>query len=244
VASGIVIIIIVFLPLLTLEGLEGKMFGPVALTIVFALSASLMLSLTVVPVLASFLIKRGGHHEPWLVRKLQAALRCRVLASALGHGRTLGHRPSPSPLVAAAGAYLAARQDLHADHGRRRHHHAAGKAALDRPGPDHRHRQAVQQAILRRAGVKAIVARSGSDELGLDPMGLNQTDTFMVLQAPRHLAQPDKAWLADQLRAVMADFPGIGFDLHPADRHARLGDADRRARRPRDQDLRARSATP
>jgi cobalt-zinc-cadmium resistance protein CzcA len=59
VTSGIVIIIIVFLPLLTLQGLEGKMFGPVALTIVFALSASLLLSLTVVPVLASYLIKRG-----------------------------------------------------------------------------------------------------------------------------------------------------------------------------------------
>ena len=64
VTSGIVIIIIVFLPLLTLQGLEGKMFGPVALTIVFALASSLLLSLTVVPVLASYLIKRGVHHEP------------------------------------------------------------------------------------------------------------------------------------------------------------------------------------
>jgi cobalt-zinc-cadmium resistance protein CzcA len=97
----------------------------------------------------------------------------------------------------------------------------------------------VQQAILARVPeIKAIVARAGADELGLDPMGLNQTDTFMVLQAARHLAQPDKAWLADQMRAVMADFPGIGFQLHPADRHARLGNADRRARRPGDQDLR------
>src|SRR5574343_482355 len=86
VTSGIVIIILVFLPLLTLQGLEGKMFGPVALTIVFALSASLLLSLTVVPVLASWLIQRGVHHEPWLVRKLAAAYDA-VLASALAHGR-------------------------------------------------------------------------------------------------------------------------------------------------------------
>ncbi|HEY0635382.1 MAG TPA: efflux RND transporter permease subunit, partial [Gammaproteobacteria bacterium] len=53
VTSGILIIIIVFLPLLTLQGLEGKLFIPVALTIVFALGASLLLSLTIIPVLSS-----------------------------------------------------------------------------------------------------------------------------------------------------------------------------------------------
>jgi cobalt-zinc-cadmium resistance protein CzcA len=72
----------------------------------------------------------------------------------------------------------------------------------------------VQQAILEKVPeVKAIVARAGSDELGLDPMGLNQTDTFMVLQPRDDLAQPDPAWLADQLRAVMVDFPGIGISF-------------------------------
>jgi Putative silver efflux pump len=68
VASGIAIIVIVFLPLLTLQGLEGKLFIPVALTIVFALSASLLLSLTVIPVASSFLLARVRHGEPWLVR--------------------------------------------------------------------------------------------------------------------------------------------------------------------------------
>ncbi len=70
VTSGILIIVIVFLPLLTLQGLEGKLFGPVAMTIVFALSGSLILSLTVIPVLASLLIKQVAHEEPWLPRKL------------------------------------------------------------------------------------------------------------------------------------------------------------------------------
>ncbi len=69
--SGILIIIIVFLPLLTLRGLEGKLFIPVALTIVFALSASLLLSLTVIPVFASYLLGRVSHKEPGLVRLLQ-----------------------------------------------------------------------------------------------------------------------------------------------------------------------------
>ncbi|PKO24965.1 MAG: CusA/CzcA family heavy metal efflux RND transporter, partial [Betaproteobacteria bacterium HGW-Betaproteobacteria-8] len=85
-SSGIMIIIIVFLPLLTLQGLEGKLFSPVALTIVFALGGSLLLSLTVIPVLASFLLKKVSHEEPWLVRKAQAAY-LPALQWALAHSR-------------------------------------------------------------------------------------------------------------------------------------------------------------
>ena len=69
VTSGILIIITVFLPLLTLQGLEGKLFSPVALAVVFALAGSLVLSLTVIPVLASFLLKKVSHEEPWVVRQ-------------------------------------------------------------------------------------------------------------------------------------------------------------------------------
>ena len=63
VSAGILIIALTFLPLLTLEGLEGKLFAPVALTIVFALGASLLLSLTLVPVLASLLLNVHAHQE-------------------------------------------------------------------------------------------------------------------------------------------------------------------------------------
>ncbi len=70
VTAGIVIIALVFMPLLSLQGLEGKLFAPVALTIVFALAASLLLALTLVPVLASFGLKHGQHGEPWIMRQL------------------------------------------------------------------------------------------------------------------------------------------------------------------------------
>src|SRR3990172_1035557 len=63
VISGVLIIVIVFLPLFTLSGLEGKMFTPLALTICFALMGSLILSLTVIPVLASLLMHAGGQHK-------------------------------------------------------------------------------------------------------------------------------------------------------------------------------------
>ncbi|MGE5471011.1 MAG: efflux RND transporter permease subunit [Bacteroidota bacterium] len=212
VTSGIIIIIIVFLPLLTLQGLEGKMFGPVALTIVFALASSLLMSLTVVPVLASYLIKRGVHHEPWLVKKL-AALYDRILGSALSHSRTF-MLTATIALAAAAGAFMLLGKSFMPtmDEGDMiMQLEKLPSIGLDQTlAIDSR----VQQAILKRIPeVKDIVARAGSDELGLDPMGLNQTDTFMVLQPRDTWRVKDPAWLADQMRAVMADFPGIGFSF-------------------------------
>jgi len=212
VASGIVIIILVFLPLLTLQGLEGKMFAPVALTIVFALAASLLLSLTVVPVLASWLIRRGVHHEPWLVRKL-AAIYDRLLALTLAHSRRfiVG---AVLALLAAAGAFgLLGKSFMPTmDEGDL----IMQLEKLPSIGLNHTLAvdSRVQQAILSGVPeVKGIVARAGADELGLDPMGLNQTDTFMVLKPRESWRNPDPAWLADQLRAVMSDFPGIGYSF-------------------------------
>lgn len=212
VASGIVIIILVFLPLLTLQGLEGKMFAPVALTIVFALASSLLLSLTVVPVLASWLIKRGSHHEPWLVRKM-SALYNRVLNSALANSRVYIIAALVALLTAVGAFGLLGKSFMPTmDEGDL----IMQLEKLPSIGIDQTIAVdgAVQRAILEKVPeVKAIVARAGSDELGLDPMGLNQTDTFMVLQPRDTWRKPDPAWLADQLRAVMADFPGIGFSF-------------------------------
>ena len=67
---GVLIIIAVYLPIFTLEGLEGKMFRPMAITVCTALFGSLLLSLTAVPVVSSFLLPLEGHHtdEAWFVR--------------------------------------------------------------------------------------------------------------------------------------------------------------------------------
>jgi cobalt-zinc-cadmium resistance protein CzcA len=70
--SGVVIIVAVFVPLLSLQGLEGRLFGPVALTITFALLAALTLSLTIVPVMCALLLRGGHAREPWFVRKMHA----------------------------------------------------------------------------------------------------------------------------------------------------------------------------
>jgi cobalt-zinc-cadmium resistance protein CzcA len=209
VVSGMAIIVIVFLPLLTLQGLEGKLFIPVALTIVFALSGSLLLSLTVIPVLTSYLLKpSSGHHEPWLPRqamRFYAPLLTWSLANA-------------NKVITAALALLAATVAAF---------FLLGKTFM--PTMDEgdillqlaklpsisleRSTQtdlAVQQALLERVPeIKDIIARTGSDELGLDPMGLNETDSFLVLAPRQEWRQPDKEWLTGEIRKVMADFPGM-----------------------------------
>ncbi|MGN0862310.1 MAG: efflux RND transporter permease subunit [Stenotrophomonas koreensis] len=209
VTSGIAIIALVFTPLLTLQGLEGRMFTPVALTIVFALGASLLLSLTVVPVLASWLL-RSGHHEPWLMRQLTPRY-SRALQATLAH-------PRRAILVALAALVLAVLAWL-----------GIGKtfmptldegailvqleklpsANLDASGEVD---LAVQQAILAEVPeVRSIIARAGADELGFDPMGLNQTDSFLVLAPKDQWRTPDKDWLTEQLRQVLERFPGTAY---------------------------------
>ena len=210
VASGIAIIVIVFLPLLTLQGLEGKLFKPVALTIVFALSASLVLSLTVIPVLASFLITKPEHDDPWLVRKA-TALYLPVLDWSLRHARTVIGIAVAS-LVLAAGAYLMTGKTFMPtmDEGDIiMQLEKLPSIALDRSTVTDLQ---IQRAILDKVPeVRGIVARAGADELGLDPMGLNQTDTFMVLTPRAEWRVPDKEWLTGELRKVMGEFPGIAY---------------------------------
>ncbi|MBS0337793.1 MAG: efflux RND transporter permease subunit [Proteobacteria bacterium] len=212
VASGTIIIIIVFLPLLSLQGLEGKLFSPVALTIVFALSGALLLSLTVVPVLASLLLKRGHGAEPWLVRRMNA-LYAPLLEFALAHAR-LVFGAALASLALAAGVYLLLGKtfmpvmdegDIIMQLEKLPSISLEEAVALD---------GRIQRAILAKVPeVEGIVARSGSDEIGLDPMGLNQTDTFMVLKPRAQWRRADKDWLADRLREVMQEFPGVAYSF-------------------------------
>jgi cobalt-zinc-cadmium resistance protein CzcA len=212
VASGIAIIVIVFLPLLALQGLEGKLFKPVALSIVFALSASLVLSLTVIPVLASYVIGKPSHENPWLVRKLLAAY-APALEWSLAHTRTV-FGIAGALLALAVGAYLLTGKtfmpvmdegDVIMQLEKLPSIGLEGSLGTD---------LAIQKAIMAAVPeVTQIVARTGADELGLDPMGLNQTDTFMVLKPRDQWRKPDKDWLIDQMRQVMAQFPGITYSF-------------------------------
>ncbi len=212
VASGMAIIVIVFLPLISLQGLEGKLFTPVALTIVFALSSSLLLSLTVIPVLASMFLKQGAHDSPWLVRRLERGY-SRLLKWSLGHRKAVYLGAALALAMAAALFPLIGKSFMPAmDEGdiimqieKIPSIGLARSAQLD---------QAVQRRILEAVPeVKSVVARAGSDELGLDPMGLNETDSFLVLKPRDEWRSPDKEVLIDRLREVAAEFPGMNISF-------------------------------
>ncbi|MGE0053229.1 MAG: efflux RND transporter permease subunit [Hyphomicrobium sp.] len=210
VASGILIICLVFLPLLSLQGLEGKLFGPVALTIIFALSGSLLLSLTLIPVLSSFMLSTGAHGEPLLMRFLTRGYRA-LLSACLAF-------PLPVYLIAAGGiaavvvaygaigkAFMPTMDEGSVIMQITKLPSVSLKASIDGD-------LMIQRALKERVPeVERIVARVGSDELGLDPMGPNETDTFLVLKPKSQWRVPDKDWLIERLREAMADIKGVEF---------------------------------
>lgn len=210
VASGIVIICLVFLPLLTLEGLEGKLFGPVALTIVFALAGSLLLSLTVIPVLASLLLRERPHAEPWLMRKLDG-LYTPLLDGALAQPRRVAVAAAIALVLGVAAWFGVGKAFLPTmDEGDL----LVQLTKLPSIGIEHSIEQdlAIERALKARVPeIEHVVARVGSDELGLDPMGLNESDVFLQLKPKSQWRRSDKQWLADQIRTVLEDFPGIEF---------------------------------
>ncbi|QWF70700.1 efflux RND transporter permease subunit [Methylomonas paludis] len=208
VTSGILIIIIVFLPLLSLQGLEGKLFSPVAITIVFALAGSLLLSLTAIPVLASFLLKQVDHQEPWLPRQL-LKLYLPLLNWCLTNSKKV---------FSVAGLLLVAALLVFGQLGSTfmptmdegdiivQLEKLPSISLLDSIHLDGQ----VQKNILAHIPeIEKVVSRVGTDELGLDPMGLNETDTFLVLKPKDQWHVADKAALIAEIRQVMADTPGI-----------------------------------
>ncbi len=209
VTSGIIIIMLVFLPLLTLQGLEGKLFIPVALTIVFALGASLVLSLTVIPVLSAFLMTKVVHQEPWLVRGLNRiyapSLRWALQNSKVVIGSALLGLLMTGWVYGLIGKTFMPTMD-------------EGSIILQMeklPSITLEESLAmdlrVEQRLMSVHEVSGVVARTGSDEIGMDPMGLNQTDAFLILRPQDEWQVENKEALIEKLRVVMEDFPGVAF---------------------------------
>ncbi len=210
VISGSLIIIIVFLPLLSLQGLEGKLFSPVALTIVFALAGSLILSLTVIPVFASYLLKQGALEEPWLSRQFH-----RLYVPCLNW--SLENRKK---VFSAAGGMIIITIVVFMQIG------STFMPTMDEgdivlqleklPSITLKDSIAldiqVQKNILKNIPeVKNIIARVGSDEIGLDPMSLNDTDAFLELHPKDQWRMGTKEELVEEIRKVMAGTPGVAF---------------------------------
>jgi cobalt-zinc-cadmium resistance protein CzcA len=207
---GELIIMIVYLPILTLEGVEGKLFRPMALTVIFALLGSLVLSLTVMPVLASLLLpRRVEERDPWLVRVarwlyrpvLHSALRYRVAVLALA--------------ACALGVAALAARTLGRDFVPKLSEGALVVGIMRLPGTDLqeslRYNSRMEKALLAAFPdeVRHVWSRCGTAEVATDPMGPEETDFFITLWPREHWkkahTQDD---LVDLIRKEFNDLPG------------------------------------
>ncbi|MFP6203763.1 efflux RND transporter permease subunit [Helicobacter pylori] len=212
VVSGVVIIIVFFVPILTLQGLEGKMFRPLAQSIVYALLGTLVLSITIIPVVSSLVLKATPHSETFLTRFLN-----RIYAPLL---EFFVH--NPKKVILGAFVFLIASLSLFPFVGKN------FMPALDEGDvvlsvettPSISLDQSkdlmlnIESAIKKHIKeVKSIVARTGSDELGLDLGGLNQTDTFISFIPKKEWSVKTKDELLDKILDSLKDFKGINFSF-------------------------------
>jgi heavy metal efflux system protein len=206
VSAGIVIIALVFLPLLALEGLEGKLFAPVALTMVFALAGSLIVAITLVPVLSSLGLRSGHHQEPALMRWLSP--RYHALLTAAFVRKKLVYGLSGFGLLLAGLAYAGVGKTFMPTMDEGSVIVQLTKLPSINLAKSVEGDLAVQRALLSVPEVADVIARVGSDELGLDPMGLNETDSFIRLK-PQSEWRGDKDFVIAELRKATDSLPGI-----------------------------------
>ena len=208
---GELIIMIVYLPILTLEGIEGKMFRPMALTVIFALAGSMVLSMTLMPVLASLLLpKNVSHREPLLVRVLKRIYRpilqftmhqklavigfaSGILFVAFGMiAPNLGTEFMPQLSEGAVAINVVRLAGTELDESIR-FNTQMEKALLDE-FPDE---------------VAHVWSRIGSAEIATDPMGLELTDTFITLRPRNEWKKAStQAQLTTMFEQTLRDLPG------------------------------------
>ena len=206
---GIFIIIVVFLPLFTLEGFEGKMFSPLAFTISFALLGSLILSLTLVPMVCTFFLKQVPHgHDPFHIRWLK-------------HGYLVLLKPcvrrpwlvvTPAVLALAGAFVLVPRIGTEflptLDEG------CVGLQTFRIPSislPQSLALQLKAEKILKRfPEVIDVVSKTGRADIASDPMGVEISDVIVTLK-PREewTTAKTKDELVDKMRDAMAELPGV-----------------------------------
>lgn len=218
---GVGIIILVFLPLMTLQGMEGKMFAPLAFTIAIALFISLVLSLTLTPVLSSYLLKPkaskhagGDHaddahaqhdaHDTWLIRKLKKPY-LRLLELSLNNGRkTVAVFFATGALMPFLGtAFIPEMKEGSIVPGINR----APNISLEESV---RMEMEAMRLVMQVPGVRSAVSGVGRGESPADPQGQNESTPIVSLkprdQWPKGWTQDD---IAEGMRRALQALPGV-----------------------------------
>ncbi len=194
---GVGVIVLVFLPLMTFQGMEGKMFAPLAWTIAIALTASLVLSLTLSPALSAMLLRpHGGDHDTRLVRALKAPY-LRLLRRALAHPRATAAAALVAFLAAAAVVPLLGTSFI-----------PEMKEGSIVPGINRVPNISLEESIelemeamrmaMRVPGVKTAVSSVGRGESPADPQAQNESTPIVALE-------PRGAWPAGWTQDDIAD---------------------------------------
>jgi cobalt-zinc-cadmium resistance protein CzcA len=213
-AYGQAIIILVYVPLLTFSGVEGKMFEPMALTVILALGAAFVLSLTFVPALiAIFITGRISEGDNWIIRHLKTSY-----APLLK--RTIKH---PLPAIADAAILFAVALLMFFRLGQAfiptLDEKNVAMHALRIPSTSLAQSQAMQidveKAVSALPQVAYVFSKTGTAEIASDPMPPNAADTFIILKPQQQWPDPDltKDALLEQIEAAVRELPGNNYEF-------------------------------
>lgn len=204
---GLTIIIAVYLPLLALTGLEGKMFRPMALTVVYALVGSAILSFTLVPVLLSLVLReRGVAPEPALVSRLKPLYEA-ALGQTMHRSRTvLVAALVPLLLALVLGSRLGAVFLPELDEG------SLAIQAIRIPSVSLSNSlttaSLIEQALKEFPEISSVITKTGRPDLATDPMGVEISDIIVTLRTTDGQA---KEQLVNKVRQRLEAIPGINF---------------------------------
>lgn len=212
-AFAVTIITVVYLPILALEGTEGKMFKPMAFTVVFALIGALLLTMTLVPVLASMFLSGDTKEGNNPVMSLFSRLYARALNFSLrARGVVIGGAFALLAVSAFVFTRLGSEFVPQLDEGslviqpvRVRTVDAEQTVRLV---------TAFERKVLEVPEVLTVFSRSGTPEVATDPMPLSLTDSFIMLK-PRDQWRKGltKEALVEELEAKVAEVPGQGYNF-------------------------------
>ncbi|WP_149536659.1 efflux RND transporter permease subunit [Siccirubricoccus phaeus] len=211
---GQAIIILVYVPLLTFQGVEGKMFAPMALTVIIALAVAFVLSLTFVPAMVALVVTgKVQEKDNWLVRALKRGY-APALALALRR---------PVPVIGASallflgslvlGARLGSEFIPQLDEGNIAMH------ALRIPSTSLTQSQAMQlrveETVSRFPEVAVVFSKTGTAEVAADPMPVNVSDAFIILKPREQWPDPllPKGELVRRIEEAARGLPGNNYEF-------------------------------
>jgi len=207
---GELIICLVYVPILALEGIEGKLFRPMALTVIFALAGSLALSLTVMPVLASLVLPRHMHERDPLLVRLARWLYAPVLRFVMRHNvAVLGGA------LCVLGFTVIVARGLGSEFIPRLSEGAIVANVIRLAGTDLdesvRYNTQMEKALLAAFPdeIRHVWSRSGTAEVATDPMGVELTDIFLSLTPRAQWKRAaSQAELVERIQRELRDMPG------------------------------------